>query len=313
MSPNIEKVYVGVDVAKATLAVSFLHQSLSCTNDPAGHRQLIARLKALRRPVQVICESTGGYQRGLAWALIAAGMEVSVINPRQVRDFARARGRLAKTDQLDATILADYGVTLQPPAMVAPTAEQKARMELVSVRQDLVAQRSAELSRREHLTLPVLLRDWERAHRQLEKRLQAVDALIDAQIQAHPVLAAKAARLEGLTGVGRVTVLTLLAFMPELGQIDRGQAAALAGVAPFNQDSGPYRGQRHIRGGRAPVRRVLYMAAIAASRHNPILKPFYASLIARGKAPKVALTAVMRKLITVLNALLKDPNFVLAG
>jgi len=249
----------------------------------------------------------------VAGALLGAGLEVSVINPRQVRDFARARGRLAKTDEVDAAILADYGATLQPPAMIAPTAEQLALAELVSARQDLIGQRTAEISRREHLTLPELIRDWERAHRQLEKRLAAVDALIDARIQAQPVLAAKAARLESLTGVGRVTVLTLLAFMPELGHIARGQAAALAGVAPFNQDSGRYRGQRHIRGGRAQVRRVLYMAAVAASQHNHILKPFYANLIARGKPAKVALTAVMRKLIIVLNTLLKDPHFALAG
>ena len=313
MNQNSEKVYVGVDVAKATLAVCFLNQALSYSNDPAGHRQLIDRLKGLQQPVQVICEATGGYQRALALALLTAGLEVSVINPRQGRDFARARGRLAKTDKVDAASLADYGITLQPAAMVAPTSEQLALVELASARQDLIGQRTAELSRREHLTLPELIRDWERAHRQLEKRLAAVDALIDARIQAHPALAAKAARLESMTGVGRVTVLTLLAFMPELGQINRTQAAALVGVAPFNQDSGRHHGQRHIRGGRAPVRRVLYMAAVAASQHNHILKAFYASLIARGKPAKVALTAVMRKLIVVLNTLLKDPNFVLAG
>lgn len=310
---SAEKVYVGVDVAKATLAGLCLKQQFTQSNDGAGHQALIKRLVSLDRPVQVVCEATGGYERALVQALSAAGVAVSVINPRKVRDFARARGRLAKTDSVDAAILADYGATMQPPAMVVPSQEQTALAELVSVRQDLIEQRTAEISRREHLRLAVLIRDSEKAQRHLEKRLAEIDHLIDRQIKADQALAAKAARLEQVVGIGRVSVMTLLALMPELGQIDRGQAAALAGVAPFNRESGQYRGPRHIRGGRGAIRRVLYMAAVAASQHNPILRAFYQALIARGKPAKVALTAVMRKLIILLNALLKDPNFILAG
>jgi transposase len=308
-----EKVYVGVDVAKATLAVCFSKQHFTYTNDASGHHALIERLRALGGPVQGICEATGGYERALALALIRAGLTASVVNPRQVRDFARARGCLTKTDRVDAAILADFGATLQPPAMKMPCPAQLALAELVSVRQDLVERRTAEISRREHLTLPALVQDSARAECQLEKRLAAIERLIDAQIQAVPELAAKADRLKGLVGIGRVSILTLLAFMPELGQIGPAQAAALAGVAPFTRESGQYRGQRHIRGGRAQVRRVLYMAAVSASQHNHILSAYYRRLLARGKAAKVALTAVMRKLVLVLNRLLKDPNFILAG
>jgi len=307
-----EKVYVGVDVAKATIACCILKQHFTHANDPAGHLSLIERLGSLGRPVRVICEATGGYERELALALTKAGLEVSVVNPQRVRDFARARGRLAKTDKVDAAILADYGATMQP-AMSTPSPQQAALAELISVRQDLIEQRTAEISRREHLRLPVLIEDSEQAQCRLEKRLAAVDKLIDQHIQADEQLAAKAVRLESVVGVGRVTVISLLALMPELGRVDRGQAAALAGVAPFSLDSGQYRGPRHIRGGRGALRRVLYMAAVSASQHNHILKAYYRSLIARGKPAKVALTAVMRKLIIVLNQLLRNPDFVLAG
>jgi transposase len=310
---SVEKVYVGVDVAKATLAVRVLKQHFTQANDTAGHLALIERLRCLGAPVQVICEATGGYERALAQALSGAGLAVSVVNPRKVRDFARARGRLAKTDSVDAAILADYGTTMKPAAMAVPNPEQIALAELVSVRQDIIEQRTAEISRREHLRLAVLIRDSEKAQRQLEKRLAEIEQLIDRQIKANQTLAAKAARLEGLVGIGRVSIMTLLALMPELGQIDRGQAAALAGVAPFNRESGQYCGPRHIRGGRGAIRRVLYMAAVAASQHNSILRAFYQALIARGKPAKVALTAVMRKLIIVLNTLLKNPNFALAA
>jgi transposase len=305
-----EKVYVGVDVAKAAIACCVLKQHFTHANDSAGHLRLIEQLGKLGRPAQVICEATGGYERALA--LVAAGLEVSVVNPQRVRDFARARGRLAKTDKVDAAILADYGATMRP-AGNTPSPQQAVLAELISVRQDLIEQRTAEISRREHLRLPVLVEDSEQAQRRLENRLAAVDKLIDHHIQADEQLAAKARRLESVVGVGRVTVISLLALMPELGRVNRRQAAALAGVAPFNCESGQYRGPRHIRGGRGALRGVLHIAVVAACHHNHILKAYYQHLIARGKPAKVALTALMRKLIVVLNHLLKNPHFVLAG
>jgi transposase len=308
-----EKVYVGVDIAKATLAVRFLDQQFECPNTDPGHGALIDRLRASAKPVHLVCEATGGYERALVRAANQANLPVSVVNPRQVRDYARARNRLAKTDRIDAAILADYGATIQPAATPAPTGQQLALAELMSARQDLLVRQKAEGNRLEHLTLPALIRDTKTELRRLEKRLKNLEAMIEAQVEADSVMVEKAARMETVVGVGRITVLTLLAWMPELGQIHPAQAAALAGVAPYARDSGQYRGQRHIRGGRPAVRRVLYMAAVAASQHNQILQTHYQQLVARGKPAKVALTAIMRKLIVLLNRLLQDPNFVLVG
>jgi transposase len=300
--------FIGVDVAKPTLAIQFPDQGWSTSNDAAGHAALLPKLAALGA-VHVICEATGGYERALVLALHQAGIAVSVINPRQVRDFARACGRLAKTDAIDAAVLRDYGERLRPPADAAPAAGEREFAELVHARQDLVALVTDEINRREHATLPVLVKLSRVRQRQLEKQLAALDRLIDAHIASRPELTAKAQRLQQVAGVGRVSALTVLALLPELGRIGDAQASALVGVAPLNHDSGQFRGQRHIHGGRAAVRRVLYMAALAAIRHNVILQAFYQRLRLRGKPAKVALTAVMRKLTVLLNRLLKNPNF----
>jgi transposase len=300
-----------VDVAKPELAVQFPDRLWSTPNTAKGHATLIERLRTLG-PVHVICEATGGYERALVCALHQAGLALSVINPRQVRDFARACGRLAKTDAIDARVLADYGARLNPKADTPPEDGQADFAELVKARQDLVAMITEEVSRREHLRLPSLLKLSAARTRQLETQLAKLDALIDAHVAAHAPLAAKAERLQGVCGVGRVSAFTVLALLPELGRITDNQASALAGVAPLNHDSGQYRGQRHIAGGRAAVRRVLYMAALTACRRNPILTAFYKRLRNNGKPAKVALTAVMRKLIILLNRLLKNPHFILA-
>ena len=306
-------IYIGVDVAKLSLAIQLPDQAWSLANTAQDHAVLIARLRTLAGPAHVICEATGGYERALAGALHHAGLAVTVLNPRQARDFARARGRLAKTDGLDAVVLADYGAKLQPPADPVPAPGEQAFAELVQARQDLIGLLTAEAGRLEHTTLPALRRLAAARQRQLEKQLAQLDALLDAHLAAEAPLAAKAARLSAGAGVGRVTVLTTLALMPELGTITDHQAAALAGVAPLNRDSGQYRGQRHIAGGRAAVRRVLYMAALTASHHHPILAAVYQRLRQNGKPAKLALTALMRKLIVLLNRLLKNPAFVLAG
>jgi transposase len=300
--------FLGVDVAKLTLAIQFPDQLWSTANTASGHAAFIAKARSLG-PVQVVCEATGGYERPLVLALHQAGLAVSVINPRQVRDFARACGRLAKTDAIDASVLRDYGEKLRPPADPVPAEGEEEFAALVRARQDLVALITDEINRREHARLPALVKLSHARQKQLEKQLATLDTLLDAHVTAHAELTAKAERLQQVAGVGRVSALTVLALLPELGRIGDAQASALVGVAPLNHDSGQFRGQRHIHGGRAAVRRVLYMAALAAIRHNTILKAFYTQLRDRGKPAKVALTAVMRKLTVLLNRLLKNPHF----
>ena len=300
--------FLGVDVAKPALAIQFPDHLWSTPNTARGHAAFLAKLKALGS-VHVICEATGGYEHAFVLALHRAGVTLSVINPRQIRDFARACGRLAKTDAIDAAVLRDYGVKLRPPADPPPAPGEDEFAEMVRARQELVALITEEINRREHTRLPALVKLSHARQKQLEKQLAQLDRLLDAHLAAQAELTAKAQRLQQVAGVGRVSALTVLALLPELGRIGDAQAAALVGVAPLNRDSGQFRGQRHIHGGRAALRRVLYMAALAAIRHNPILKAFYTRLREKGKPAKVALTAVMRKLTVLLNRLLKNPNF----
>jgi transposase len=310
MLPSL--VYVGMDIAKATLD---LHapttpcpRSRQFANIPAGHRALVRWLQGLG-PVHVVCEASGGYERSVVMALQQAAIAISVVNPRQARDFARAQGRLAKTDRLDAQVLAEFGQRLQPAATPAPSAAQRQLVELVSRRQQVQQVRIAEHNRLEHTTHPAVRRQVQRHLLGLDRQLKQLQAWITELVQAEPSLAHKVARLCEVVGVGQITAVVLLATMPELGALNRRQAAALAGVAPFNRDSGPRRGHRLIRGGRSVARRALYMAALVAAFANPRFKVFYQRLIAAGKAPKVALVAVMRKLIILLNQMLKNPSF----
>lgn len=310
MPPQDCLVYIGVDVAKASLAIQFPDQPWSTANTGAGHAAFISKLKTLGR-VQVVCEATGGYERALVHALHQAQIPVSVINPRQIRDFARACGKLAKTDTIDASIIREYGLRLCPEPDPVPTQGQERFTELVRARQELVALITDETNRREHVILPALLKLSKARQRLLEKQLAQLDRSIDEHIAADAALQAKADRLQQVAGVGRVSAFSVLALLPELGSLRDAEASALAGVAPLNNDSGQYRGQRHIHGGRAAVRKVLYMAALAASIHNPILKAFYQRLRANNKPAKLALTAVMRKLVILMNRMLKNPNFCL--
>jgi transposase len=315
MSPQVTSAvtYIGADVAKLSVAFQLLDQSWSLANTAQDHAALIARLRTLTGPAHVVCEATGGYERALVCALHQAGIAVTVLNPRQARDFARACGHLAKTDGIDAQVLAEYGAKLHPQADPVPAPGEEAFAEMVQARRDLVGLLTAEAGRRDHTTLPALRKLADARQRQLEKQLAKLDVLLDAHVASNTKLAAKAERLSAVAGVGRVTVLTVLALMPELGTIEDPKAAALAGVAPINHDSGQYRGQRHIAGGRSAVRRVLYMAALSASQHNPILGAIYQRHRKNGKPHKVALTALMRKLIVLLNRLLRNPDFVLVG
>lgn len=312
MSPNTPPIlYVGVDVAKSELQI-FLHRAFKLPNTPAGHRQFLQRLRR-HYPVQVILEATGGYERGLLAACHQHQIPVSRVEPGRVRHFARAQGQRAKSDPIDAQILAQFGQACQPSLTPPPAPQQQHLAQLIRRRKQLQEWLLAEENRQDQFSLPQLRRQAATLRGCLTRQLRALEKEITQHLQTPSALATQAQRLQQVQGVGPLTAATLLAELPELGQLDRRQVAALAGVAPHERSSGRWQGQRHIGGGRAVVRRSLYMAALVAARHNPILSRFYQRLRSKGKPPKVALTALMRKLITLLNHLLKYPNFQLAS
>jgi transposase len=305
--------YAGVDISKETLDVSLAGQSpCRYANDAAGIAALIKALQAWPRPVQLICEPSGGYERELLAALWAAGLAVSLVHAARVRAFARAQGRLAKTDPIDAAVLRAFGELLQPTPLAATAPARERLAALVQRREQVVSLLAMEEQRLAQARDAVVRKLGTSLLKALQKQVAQLDALIAAQIDEDDTLKGQSARLQEVKGIGPVTASTLLAELPELGTLSRNQTGALAGVAPYNCDSGAHRGRRMIRGGRIKVRRVLYMAAIVAARFNPILHSFYQRLVAAGKPKKVALTAVMRKLVVLLNHLLKNPNFKLA-
>ncbi len=311
MNQNITPVYAGLDIAKASLQLSLQSKSCDLSNTASGHTQLIKRLAAIPG-IHVICEATGGYERAVVAALHAAAIAVSVINPARVRQFARASGELAKTDPIDAAMLTAFGQAFAPEPTPARTATEIKMTALVTRRAQLLELLVAERQRADICVEPSLRKLFTAWLAQMEKQMAKVEALMEQLLAEQTTLASQVRRLDEITGIGRITAVTVLATMPELGQLNRRQAAALAGLCPYNRDSGQWAGKRCISGGRAEVRRALYMAALSASRSNHLLKPFYDRLIAAGKPGKVALTAVMRKLIVLMNHLLKNPNFSLA-
>jgi transposase len=295
--------FIGIDVASTELVVAVrpTGDQWSVPNDDAGVTELVRRLRPLH-PTLVVLEATGGYERAAVAALAAAGLPVVVANPRQVRDFARATGQLAKTDQVDAAILALFAERIHPePRPLADEATQALHAVLARRRQ-LLEMLVAERNRLPHAAPPVR-RDVQAHIHWLERRVRELDRDLDAQIQRSPVWRAKENLLRSAPGVGPVVSRTLLGALPELGTLTHKELAALAGLAPRARDSGRWRGHRHITGGRAAVRAALYMAALVATRHNPTIRPFYERLLAAGKPKKVALTACMHKLLTILNAM----------
>jgi transposase len=299
------KVYVGVDVAKASLEVAWGQECQRVTNDAAGRSALVKRLGQIAGSVQVICEASGGYERALLQALQGAGIKVSLVQASRVRQYARASGLLAKTDSIDARLLCRFGEAMGPATTRAPQPEQEKLRELETQRRHLSRLLVAEQNRSAQLTQSALVRLSKSLRQQIQKQIAQIDRLIGELIARSEELSSKAHKLTAVIGVGPRTAALLLAQMPELGELNRGEAAALAGVAPFNRDSGKARGKRAIFGGRRAVRTGLYMAALVATRHNPILAAFYRRLRAVGKPPKLALTATMRKLLIVLNSSLK--------
>jgi transposase len=298
--------FVGIDIAKGSFDVAFLPQGqpLTLPNDHEGVQQLRQHL-ATAGTCLLVVEATGGYQRQLAAELLDAGHHVAVVNPRQVRDFARALGILAKTDRIDAQVLARYASQLQPPSAEKTPEKQTLLQEIVARRRQLVEHRTAEKNRLQTAVSPTVRQSIRRLIDQLNKQIQKLETELLDLIKADPQWKAKADLMQTVTGVAHGTSTALLADLPELGQLNRQEIAALVGLAPFNHDSGRFRGKRAIWGGRASVRSALYMAALSARQWNPVIKAFADRLERAGKPFKVVITACMRKLLVILNTLVK--------
>lgn len=299
----MEPVFVGIDVSKDRLDVAALPSAevWSLKHDASGVEELVQKLRELQ-PESVIVEATGGLERTLVATLAGASLPIAVVNPRQVRDFAKAMGQLAKTDSIDASILALFGQRVRPELRVLPDEDTQALEALLVRRRQILEMLVAE-NNRVALASPPIAKDLKAHIRFLEKRLDSVDTEIDTAIKNSPVWRTKDKLLRSVPGVGPVLSRTLLAELPELGRLTNNQISKLVGVAPLNRDSGRFRGTRRIWGGRASVRSVLYMAAFSATRWNPVIRAYYERLTGAGKAHKVALVACMRKLLITLNSM----------
>ena len=297
-------VFIGIDISQARLDIAVRPGSaFSLAHNESTMATLVGQLRALS-PTLIVLEATGGMEVPLTSALATAGLPVVVVNPRQVRDFAKASGRLAKTDALDAQMLAQFAEVMRPQLRPLPDAEARALAALLTRRRQLVEMLTAEKNRLLSAASPI--RKRLRTHiTWLERELQHTNTTLAEAIRQSPVWPEKDELLQSVPGVGPVLTSTLLANLPELGMLTHKQIAALVGVAPLNRDSGTLRGRRTVWGGRALVRAVLYMSAIVAARFNPVIRTFYQRLQCAGKAKKVALTACMHKLLTILNAMLK--------
>jgi transposase len=299
--------FIGIDVSKQLLEVG-VHQSdyhFRCPNEPKKFPALISELISLR-PARIVLEATGGLERPLLQALQAIGLPVVVINPRQVRDFAKALGLLAKTDRLDARVLAHFAASVQPPVSPIKTQQDTELDALMGRRNQLSEMLAAEKNRRGSAATKTTRDDIEEHIEWLEERLAELDEKLKQQLECSAVWQRKDQILQSVKGIGFVTSLSLLADCPELGQLNRHQIAKLVGVAPLNRDSGKQRGARHIYGGRAQVRCKLYMATLTAIRFNPVIRPFYQRLVAKNKLKKVAIVACMRKLLTIINVMVRE-------
>ncbi len=297
--------FVGIDVAKATLSVAFgpTATAREIPNTETAWVRLAEELAPLA-PTLIVLEATGGLERGVAATLAAAGLPVAVVNPRQVHDFIRCTGQWAKTDALDAQMLARFAEAVRPPVRPRPDAATEALQAAVARRRQLVEMLTAERNRRS--STPSALRAGLEEHiTWLTKQIRSLDKELDTLLAASATWHEQDERLRSVPGIGPVVSATLLAELPELGTLNRREVAALVGVAPFSQDSGRWHGARSIAGGRASARAATYMATLVATRYNPAVAAFYARLRAAGKPAKVALVACMRKLLTILNALLK--------
>jgi transposase len=309
MNPTI--LYLGIDIAKSHLDLDLPSPNERFPNTVEGVAQLLACLPA---QTHLVCEATGGYEKTLLQAAWTVGRPISLVTPLRVRAYARSRGQLAKTDRLDKGVLSAFGRERQPAASIQPSSTRIHLRALLRAREYVLDLQRRECNHVEHLAdYPALLAQTAERSALLARQLSDLENQIRAVVQADPNTKTQITRLETINGVGEVTAWTVWADLPELGTLTPGQAASLAGLAPYARDSGQQNGARHIQSGRATLRRVLYMAAIAASQHNPVLKEVYRRLREKGKAAKVALIAIARKLIEVMNLLIKNPSFTLAS
>jgi transposase len=305
MTDLTEILYVGIDVSKARLDIAMGEKGevWNTPNDHGGIIKIASRLKDLQ-PKLVVVEATGGLESQIVSHLFVEGVPVALVQPARVREFAKSIGQLAKTDKLDARLLARFGESARPMPVQLPSEEEQKLSAMISRRRQLIDIRTSETNRLGSIHSSMRARldkhlEW------LEVEIEEIDKEIQDFIGHHPDFRAKDEILQSVPGIGPVTSAILIADLPELGKYSRQIVAALVGVAPYNDDSGPRRGKRRVKGGRADVRTVLYMAAVSASRFNPVIKSFYERLVARGKLKKVALVACMRKLLTILNAMIK--------
>jgi transposase len=303
----MDGIFVGLDVSKDRVDahVQPTGDRFAVGTDEAALATLVTRVSALS-PTLVVLEATGGYEIPVTAALANAGLPVAVVNPRQIRDYARATGQLAKTDALDARAIARFAEAVQPAVRPLPTPQAQALADLVARRRQVVDMLGAELNRHRQARQPRLQQRIAAHVAWLRRALEGLDEDLTELVRSSPVWREKENLLTSMPGVGDVTAQALLADLPELGQLDRRRIAALVGIAPFNRDSGQWRGRRMIGGGRPAVRRALYMATIVAIQHNPTIAACYQRLVTAGRPKKVAVIAAMRKLLTTLNAMLRD-------
>ena len=304
-------VYVGADVAKDSIVWDFGGECVSLPNSTAGCVKAFARLQRPGTNVHIVCEPTGGYERTLLKAAAKHGRAVCLVNALRVRQHARASGVLAKTDGLDAEVLSAYGRAHRPPVRAERSDERRALVDLTTRRQQLKQMRLAENNRLAQADVPAIRASVQTLLRALDRQLERVEKQLRELVGTQSSWSASIDRLCQVKCVGWLTACAIFSLMPELGTLDDRQAASLAGVAPFNADSGKHRGRRRIQSGRPAIRTALYMAALAGIRHNPVFKAAYQRLRQNGKPGKVALTAIMRKLIILLNRLIKNPDFAL--
>jgi transposase len=297
-------VYIGVDVAKATLQVHVQGRQAELKNAPVARAKLCQKLQAVAG-AHVVCEATGGYERDLVAALHKAKIPVSVVNPAQVRAAAQAQGQRAKTDRIDAAMLTDYGQRFQPEPTPQASQVQHQLVALTQWLKQLIQAKAIAKTQAEHHHDRFVRKQHQQLLEFYQAQIQRTEDKLEALLKKDPALQQRVATLDAIVGVGCRTALLVLAHMPELGQLNRREAAALAGLAPWTRESGTMKGIRCIGGGRPEIRLALYMAAVSATRSNPVLREFYQRLIAKGKLPKVALTAVMRKLLVYMNHKLK--------
>lgn len=304
---NQDSAYVGIDVSKGTLDtfVSTTGRVEQFLNTQTDIQRLAQHLKA-QNPALVVLEATGGFERLVAADLVAAGLPVVIVNPRQVRNFAKATGLLAKTDALDARVIAEFAQAVKPAIREIPNEHVHELVGLLTRRRQIIDMIVAEECRLKQAKFKTLQQDIKAHLDWLKKRLKNTDKDLHDMIKASPIWKANYDLLCEVKGVGDVLALSLLAMLPELGRVNRKQVAALVGVAPYNCDSGVFKGRRRIWGGRSELRRVLFMAALSSKTHNPVIEKFYNHLLAAGKTKKVALVACMRKLLTILNAMIRD-------